>query len=55
VELNPDVRQGGDRGLPVALGGEDSPLGKQFFEIAKLLVEGAEKQKAQETDVFEIS
>jgi len=55
IELDPEVRFGGDRGLPVALGGEYSPLGKQFFDVAKLLIEGAEKQRAQETDVFEIS
>jgi ATP-binding protein involved in chromosome partitioning len=55
IELDPNVRQGGDRGLPVALGGETSVAGAQFFEIARLLAAGAEKQKAQETDVFEIS
>ena len=55
IELDPNVRQGGDRGLPVALGGETSVAGAQFFEIARLLAAGAEKQRAQETDVFEIS
>ena len=55
IELDPEIRNGGDRGLPVALGGADSALGKQFFDVAKLLVEGAEKLRAQETDVFEIS
>jgi ATP-binding protein involved in chromosome partitioning len=55
IELDPEIRNGGDRGLPVALGGADSPLGKQFFDVARLLVEGAEKLRAQETDVFEIS
>ena len=55
VELSPSVRDGGDRGFPVALGGEASPLGKQFFDITRLLVDGVEKQLAQETDVFEIS
>ena len=55
IELDPNVRQGGDRGLPVALGGESSVAGAQFFEIARLLAAGAEKQRAQEKDVFEIS
>ena len=55
IELDPNVRQGGDRGLPVALGGETSVAGAQFFEIARLLAAGAEKQRAQEKDVFEIS
>ncbi len=55
IELDPNVRQGGDRGLPVALGGETSVAGAQFFEIARLLAAGAEKQRSQEKDVFEIS
>jgi ATP-binding protein involved in chromosome partitioning len=55
IELDPEIRNGGDRGLPVALGGADSPLGKQFYDVAKLLIANAEKQRAQETDVFEIS
>ena len=55
IELDPDIRNGGDRGLPVVLGGEESPLGKQFFQVARLLAAGAEKLRAQETDVFEIT
>jgi ATP-binding protein involved in chromosome partitioning len=55
LELDPAVRNGGDRGLPVALGGEETALGKQFFSVARLVVEGAEKQRAAETNVFEIS
>jgi ATP-binding protein involved in chromosome partitioning len=55
IELDPEIRNGGDRGLPVALAGPDSPLGKQFYEVANLVLANAEKQRAQETDVFEIS
>ena len=55
LELDPEIRNGGDRGLPVALAGDDSALGKQFFDVARLVVAGAEKQLAAETDVFEIS
>ncbi len=55
LELDPAVRSGGDRGLPVALAGEDAALGKQFFHVARLVIEGAEKQLATEKDVFEIS
>jgi ATP-binding protein involved in chromosome partitioning len=55
IELDPEIRNGGDRGLPVALAGPDSPLGKQFYDVAHLLIANAEKQRAQETDVFEIS
>jgi ATP-binding protein involved in chromosome partitioning len=55
IELDPEIRNGGDRGLPVALAGPDSPLGKQFYDVANLVIANAEKQRAQETDVFEIS
>ncbi len=55
LELDPAVRSGGDRGLPVALAGEDAALGRQFFHVARLVIEGAEKQLATEKDVFEIS
>ena len=55
LELDPEVRHGGDRGLPVALGGEDSPLGKQFFQVARLVMAEAKKQQNAEVDVFDIS
>ena len=55
LELDPEIRNGGDRGMPVALAGDDSALGKQFFDVARLVIAGAEKQLAAETDVFEIS
>ena len=41
LELDPEIRNGGDRGLPVALGGEESTLGRQFFKVARLVAEGA--------------
>jgi ATP-binding protein involved in chromosome partitioning len=55
LELDPEIRNGGDRGLPVALAGDESALGKQFFNVARLVIAGAEKELAAETDVFEIS
>jgi ATP-binding protein involved in chromosome partitioning len=35
VDLDPLVRQGGDRGMPVALAGPDSPLAGPFYGIAR--------------------
>ena len=35
VELVPEIRHGGDTGLPVALAGEGSPRGNQFFKVAE--------------------
>jgi ATP-binding protein involved in chromosome partitioning len=35
IELDPEIRHGGDTGLPVALAGEGSPRGDQFFKVAE--------------------
>ncbi|HEY0795103.1 MAG TPA: P-loop NTPase, partial [Acidisarcina sp.] len=55
VELDPGIRQGGDTGLPVALGGAESASAKQFYEIARQVVTLAREQSAKAEDVFEIS
>lgn len=56
VELDPNIRQGGDRGLPVALLPPESSVGPaSFYAIARKLVERAEAQRAQDENVFEIS
>ncbi len=55
VELDPQIRQGGDKGLPVALAGPDSKLAKGFYEVAKKVAEAAEKIAAQGGSVLEIS
>jgi ATP-binding protein involved in chromosome partitioning len=55
VELSANIREGGDRGLPVALAGEDSPASAGFYGIARKLEERAGAQKAKEENVFEIS
>jgi ATP-binding protein involved in chromosome partitioning len=47
IELDPDVRKGGDTGLPAVLGGEDSPHAKQFFEFARKLAASAPEHKAE--------
>src|ERR1019366_8040737 len=35
LELDPAIREGGDRGLPVTLEGAESAVAKPFFEMAK--------------------
>jgi ATP-binding protein involved in chromosome partitioning len=55
IELDPEIRHGGDKGLPVALLGEDSPKAKDFYAIAKQVAERAEAQSAKQENIFEIS
>jgi len=47
IELDPDVRKGGDTGLPAVLGGEDSPHAKHFFEFARKLAASAPEHKME--------
>src|SRR5271154_6003032 len=55
IELDPEIRQGGDTGLPVALAGPDSPKAAQFYSIARQVAERAQAQSAKTEDIFEIS
>ena len=55
IELVPAIREGGDRGLPVALAGPDSLIAAQFYEIARKLAEHAEEAAERGGDVIEIS
>jgi ATP-binding protein involved in chromosome partitioning len=54
IELNPEIRFGGDRGLPVALAGPDSPLAAPFYAIARQVAERAQALSAKTEDIFEI-
>ncbi len=55
IELNAEIRFGGDRGLPVALAGEHSEQGKAFYAIARQLAERAEERAAKDENILEIS
>jgi ATP-binding protein involved in chromosome partitioning len=55
VELDPEIRQGGDTGLPVALAGPDSPKAAQFYAIARQVAKNAQAQSAKAENIFEIS
>ena len=54
IELVPAIREGGDRGLPVALAGPKSPQAAEFYGVAEKLMERAEAAAAATKDVFEI-
>jgi ATP-binding protein involved in chromosome partitioning len=55
IELVPAIREGGDRGLPVALAGPKSPQAAEFYAAAQKLMERAEAAAAASNDVIEIS
>ena len=55
IELVPAIREGGDRGLPVALAGPKSPQAAEFYQVAEKVMEQAEAAAASATDVLEIS
>src|ERR1700735_4317428 len=55
LELDPQIREGGDKGLPVSLAGPDSKLAKSFYEVAKKVAEKAKEIAAKSEDVLEIS
>jgi len=55
VELDPSIREGGDRGLPVALAGQESDKSKAFYEVAKKVAAKAREIADKSEDVLEIS
>jgi ATP-binding protein involved in chromosome partitioning len=55
VELASSIREGGDRGMPIALAGPEAPLAAEFYEIARKLQEKAEEAAERGGDVIEIS
>src|SRR3984885_9124225 len=55
IELIPSIREGGDRGLPVALAGPKSPQASPFYAAAEKLMVQAEAAAAKAKDVIEIS
>jgi ATP-binding protein involved in chromosome partitioning len=47
VELDPEIRKGGDTGHPVTLVGEDYTPAKSFFAFAKRVVSGLEELRSK--------
>jgi ATP-binding protein involved in chromosome partitioning len=55
IELDPEIRQGGDRGLPVALAGRENAKAAPFYWIARQVAERAAEEQAKSGNIFEIS
>jgi len=55
IDLDPQVREGGDRGLPSALAGEGSARGKEFLAIAQKVAAAAAEVASHTEDVLEIT
>jgi ATP-binding protein involved in chromosome partitioning len=55
VDLNPSIREGGDKGLPISLAGPDSKLGAEFYAVARRVADKAKEVASKDEDVFEIS
>ena len=55
LELDGEIRAGGDTGMPIALAGAESSRAKQFYNIAREVAERAQEQSAKNEDVLEIT
>ena len=55
LELDGEIRAGGDTGMPIALAGPESTRAKQFYTIAREVVAKAQEQAARSEDVLEIT
>jgi ATP-binding protein involved in chromosome partitioning len=55
LELDPAIRSGGDRGLPVTLAGAESAIAGPFFEIAKKVAARAQEIAGASEEILEIS
>jgi ATP-binding protein involved in chromosome partitioning len=55
VELDPEIRSGGDRGLPVTLAGPESTIAGPFFEVAKKVAARAKEIAETSEPILEIS
>lgn len=54
LDLDPDVRKGGDSGQPVTLAGEESAHAKPFFDFARRVVERTTEIQSGAEDVIQI-
>src|ERR1700759_2802517 len=55
IELDPEVRHGGDRGLPIVLAGEGNAHARQFFQVARKVAERALAVSAKDENILEIT
>lgn len=55
IDLDPQIREGGDTGKPVTLAGLESPRAKAYFAIAEKVAAAAKASAAAQEDIFEVS
>src|SRR3984885_13021227 len=55
IDLDPQVRTGGDSGLPAALAGDATPRGREFLAIAEKVIARSQELAAGTETVLEIS
>jgi ATP-binding protein involved in chromosome partitioning len=55
LDLDPAIREGGDRGLPVTLAGPESAVAKEFFDVARKIAARAQEIAASSEQILEIS
>jgi len=55
LDLDPAIREGGDRGLPVTLAGPDNAAAKPFFDVARQVAARAQQLADSSEQVLEIS
>lgn len=55
LELNPSIREGGDKGMPIALAGPDSKLASEVYAVARRVADKARAVASKTENVFEIS
>jgi ATP-binding protein involved in chromosome partitioning len=54
VELDPDIRRGGDTGAPVVLAGEESEHSKSLYAVARRVIDRVKEVKASQDNVVQI-
>jgi ATP-binding protein involved in chromosome partitioning len=55
VELDPEIRSGGDRGFPVTLAGPESTIAGPFYEVARKVAARAQEIARATEPILEIS
>jgi ATP-binding protein involved in chromosome partitioning len=55
LDLDPAIREGGDRGLPVTLAGPESAAAKEFYDVARKVAARAQEIAAASEQILEIS
>lgn len=55
IDMDPLVREGGDRGLPAALAGDQTPRGREFLALAQKVANRVAEVDADGAGVLEIS